>query len=47
MSSESVFSAVGGALILHERMQPLAYLGCALIFAGIVLSQLNPGGKKE
>ncbi len=41
LSTESVFSAIGGALILHERMQPLAYLGCALIFAGIVLSQVK------
>ena len=39
LSTESVFSAVGGALILHERMAWTAYLGCALIFAGILLSQ--------
>jgi len=41
LSTESVFSAIGGALILHERMQPLAYLGCALIFCGILLSQIR------
>jgi len=41
LSTESVFSAIGGALILNERMQPLAYLGCALIFAGILLSQIR------
>lgn len=41
LSTESVFSAIGGALILHERMQPTAYLGCALIFAGILLSQIK------
>lgn len=45
LSTESVFSAIGGALILQERMQPSAYLGCALIFAGIVLSQLKLGKK--
>ena len=39
LSTESVFSAIGGALILHERMAWTAYLGCALIFAGILLSQ--------
>lgn len=39
LSTESVFSAIGGALIRHERMAPAAYLGCALIFAGILLSQ--------
>lgn len=41
LSTESVFSAIGGALILNERMQPLAYLGCGLIFAGILLSQIK------
>ena len=46
LSTESVFSAVFGALIIHERMAPLAYLGCALIFAGIILSQLNFKNKK-
>lgn len=46
LSTESVFSAVGGALILNERMQPLAYMGCGLIFAGILLSQIR-FGKKE
>ena len=41
LSTESVFAAIGGAIILHERMAPLAYLGCVLIFAGILLSQLK------
>lgn len=41
-STESVFSAIGGAIILHEIMSGRGYLGCILIFAGIVLSQLNP-----
>ena len=41
LSTESVFAAIGGAIILHERMAPLAYLGCALIFAGIVLTQIR------
>ena len=41
LSTESVFAAIGGAIILHERMAPLAYLGCALIFAGILLSQMK------
>lgn len=40
-STESVFSAIGGALILDEIMQGRGYLGCVLIFIGIVLSQLN------
>ncbi len=46
LSTESVFSAIGGALILNERMESLAYVGCVLIFGGIVLSQL-PGKRVE
>ena len=41
-SLESVFSVVGGAILISEIMTPRAYLGCALIFAGIILSQLRP-----
>ena len=41
LSTESVFAAIGGALILHERMAPLAYVGCALILMGIVLTQIK------
>lgn len=41
LSSECVFSAIGGAIILHEKMPWQGYLGCVLIFAGIVLSQLK------
>lgn len=40
-STESVFSAIGGAIILNEIMTGRGYLGCVLIFIGIVLSQLN------
>ena len=43
LSMESVFSVVGGVLILHAQMAWQAYLGCALIFAGIVTAQLSPG----
>ncbi len=42
LSTESVFSAIGGALLLpDEIMTARGYLGCLLIFLGIVLSQLN------
>lgn len=44
-STESVFSAIGGAIILHEIMSGRGYLGCVLIFIGIVLSQLTPKKK--
>jgi len=41
-SLESVFSVVGGAIIIHEAMTGRAYFGCALIFCGIILTQLRP-----
>ena len=40
-STESVFGAIGGAIILHEIMSGRGYLGCVLIFIGIILSQLD------
>ncbi len=46
-STESVFAAIGGMLLLHERMTVQGYIGCLLIFIGIVLSQLKWGSKKE
>lgn len=45
LSMESVFGAIGGALILGETMSTRGYLGCILIFAGILVSQVkfSPG----
>lgn len=40
-SMESVFSVIGGAVILHAHMELQAYIGCALIFGGIILSQIK------
>ena len=40
MSLESVFAALGGWLILRQTMTAWELLGCALVFAGVVLSQL-------
>ena len=45
-SLESVFSVVGGAILIHEVMTGRAYLGCALIFAGIILSQIRPAQRR-
>jgi drug/metabolite transporter (DMT)-like permease len=42
MSLETVFGALGGAIILHENMGPRGYLGAGLMMAGIILSQLGP-----
>lgn len=39
LCTESVFAAVGGWLIRNEVLGVKGYIGCALIFAGILLSQ--------
>lgn len=43
MSLESLFSVLGGALLLSEMMTPRGYIGCALIFAGTMLAQVRIG----
>jgi drug/metabolite transporter (DMT)-like permease len=40
-SAESLFGAIGGWLLLGEVLSARAYAGCLLIFAGIIISQLN------
>ena len=40
LSSEAVFCALGSMLILKEMMSMNGYLGCALVFAGIILAQV-------
>lgn len=42
LSAESLFSALGGALFLGERLPPVGYIGAALIFAAIVLVESLP-----
>jgi len=39
LSLESVFAALGGALILGERLGARGTLGCALMFVGMIVSQ--------
>ena len=46
MSLESVFAAIGGALVLGERMRSRELLGCAVMFAAIVLVQM-PQGRRD
>lgn len=41
LSMESVFGAVGGALLLGENMGYKGYAGCALILGGILVSQIR------
>ena len=40
LSLESFFAVVSGAVLLHERLTPREYLGCALMLAAVVLVQL-------
>ena len=40
MSLESVFSALAGWIILQEALSAWELLGCALVFAAVILSQL-------
>ena len=41
MSLESVFGVLGAALILGEKMSSREYLGCAIVFIAVILSQIN------
>lgn len=42
ISTESLFAAMFGAIFLGERLQQLGYVGCALIFAAILMVELMP-----
>lgn len=42
MSLESVFSVIFGWIILRQSLTPTELLGCALVFAGVLISQI-PG----
>ena len=41
MSLESVFGFLGGAIVLGETMSTRQYIGCAIVFAAVLLSQLD------
>jgi len=41
LSMETVFAAIGGYLLLNELLGPLELLGCALMLAGMLVSQLR------
>lgn len=41
LSTESVFAAVGGWIVLGEILSPRGFFGCALMLAGMLLSQLS------
>ncbi len=48
MSLESVFAALSGWVILHERLNGTELLGCAIIFVAVIVAQLGDvKGKKN
>ncbi|MBN9316429.1 MAG: DMT family transporter [Devosia sp.] len=42
LSAESLFAALGGALLLGERLSPVGYAGAALIFVAILVIEAVP-----
>ncbi|SHF66043.1 Threonine/homoserine efflux transporter RhtA [Devosia limi DSM 17137] len=42
LSAESLFAALGGALLLGERLPPIGYAGAALLFGAIILVEAVP-----
>lgn len=46
LSSETIFTALAGWWILGEVMKTQEYIGCAIMFAAIIIAQL-PNKKKE
>ncbi len=46
LSFESVFAALGGAVLLDERLGARGLMGCVLMFAGVLASQLWPKAKR-
>ena len=46
-STESVFSAIGGVIFGIDSISFVGYMGCLLIFSGIVISQIDFKKKKS
>ena len=47
MSLESVFAVLCAWLILRERMTAYELLGCGMVFAAVIISQLPAKEKKD
>ena len=47
MSMESVFAALGGAIIASEQLKGREILGCAIMFAAIIIAQIPKRVKSE
>ena len=44
LSLESAWAAFGGLVMLNERMEPIEIVGCALMFAAVIVAQLPSKG---
>ena len=42
LSLESVWAAIGGAMILSERLSAKELAGCALVFAAVLIAEIEP-----
>lgn len=42
LSAESLFAALGGAVVLGDRLPPIGYLGAGLIFCAIIVVEAVP-----
>jgi drug/metabolite transporter (DMT)-like permease len=47
LSMEAVFAAIGGAILLHERLPLKGYIGAGLMLAGMLISQADNFRKKS
>ncbi|MSR34373.1 MAG: DMT family transporter [Phycisphaerales bacterium] len=47
LSMESPFAAIAGAVLISERLSSREYFGCALMLAGILVSQLLGGNASK
>ena len=41
LSLESVFAVISGAIILHQQMTIREYIGCVIMFAAVILAQIQ------
>ena len=42
MSLESVFGVLGAAILAGEILKPREYIGCAIVFVAVILSEFDP-----
>jgi drug/metabolite transporter (DMT)-like permease len=47
MSLESVFATLAGWIVLKEILSTQEFIGCGLVFAAVILTQIPAPTKKE